>query len=283
MHLLGHSFSQKRGGCKRPRDLHIRKVSFSGSSASGCSLSSSDSTLSACTAFTPPQHADHAPPRLHDRPLKAKKPCRIYLDSMTFDDTMEFYDDDIDADDDDDVYSVAISDGEESEGDDGLSIRHFDMEMPPNPQETHHHHHHNGQEDQQEEEEEVDYFALQLSRRPPMPRSRWSESTIQSVQSLSHVPTTPGSSVSTAATEQDLEDLEDLSPVVTETPLSFSHGKRAISTPNPATPDMPGVRSGRPPLRTMDSVEDFVKRGGWKRRGIVFQQADVAAKDSVLA
>ncbi|GKT96262.1 hypothetical protein Ct61P_14112 [Colletotrichum tofieldiae] len=34
-----------------------------------------------------------------------------------------------------------------------------------------------------------------------------------------------------------------------------------------AVPGMPA-----PPMKSLDSVEDFIKRGGWKRRGIVFEQ-----------
>lgn len=35
-------------------------------------------------------------------------------------------------------------------------------------------------------------------------------------------------------------------------------------------------------MKTIDSVENFVKRGGWKRRGIVFQQNEAQAAVAAL-
>lgn len=258
MHVLGHSFSQKRKGSKRPRDLHIRKVSFSGSSLSGCSLSSDSttSTASACTAILRPQYAEHAPLRLHERAFKDCSP-RSHLEPSA-----SFYDDGAA------VGSDYDSDPYEEEDDEHLP--HFDMEMPPHadqPESTDYDCH-----------EPTDYFAFQLATRPPMPRSRWSESTIQSVQSVDAIPT-PGSTISTAASES--EHGEDHGPpVVVEIPPNFSYN-RAMSAPGPTS--MAPLTSGRrPPLKTMDSISEFVKRGGWKRRGVVFNQEDCDANELSL-
>jgi hypothetical protein len=266
MHLLGHSFSQRSKRSKRPRDLHIRKVSFSGSSLSGCSLSSSGSTASACTAIIPPQYsAEHPPARLHERPYKAgqTQPPRF---------APTFYDDDIDADDDYDYYGnyqAAVDEEDlDSSDEDDENIPHFEMEMPPHSSPADHDTGHDRSEGSS------DYFLHVLAQRPPMPRSRWSESTIQSVQTMDAVPT-PGSVISTAATETALDQGP---PVVVEMPPNFSY-KRAVSTPA-ATPKPAAPASRRPPMKTMDSIDEFVKRGGWKRRGIVFHQQEVDSSDN---
>ena len=253
MHVLGHSFSQKRKHCKRPRDLNIRKVSFSGSSHSACSLSSSDSTASACTAIIRPQHASHAPPRLHERPFKTGGSHRPHLGG--------FYDDGADADE-----AVVSSDCDsDSYDDDDENLPHFQMEMPPHAGPADHTAH--------DRYEPTDYFAIQLAQRPPMPRSRWSESTIQSVQSVDAIPT-PGSTFSTAASESEYGGEDHGPPVVVEMPPNFSY-KRAVSAPGPTAMSPLEMAPGRrPPLRTMDSIDEFVKRGGWKRRGVVFNPED---------
>lgn len=239
MHVLGHSFCEKRKHTKRPRDLHIRKVSFSGSSLSGCSLSSSDSTLSAVTVIQP-QHADYAPRRLHERALLAS-PSRRRQPQSFFDDA--------------DSLAVGSDEEDEDEGDD-VDLDQFVMEMPPQTPEDDHSGHDRLQEP-------TDYFHFHLSKRPSLPRSRWSESTIQSVQTIEAMPT-PGASFSTVATESH----EDQGPpVVVEMPPNFSY-KRAVSTPA-------ATNMQRPPMKRLDSIDEFVKRGGWKRRGIVFHQEEV--------
>lgn len=260
MHVLGHSFSQRCKRSKRPRDLHIRKVSFSGSSLSGCSLSSSDSTASARTAIIPPQYAEHAPARLHERAYKAgqKQPPRL---APAYPST--FYDDDIDADDDDYGYFGDATLEEDSSDEDDENLPHFEMEMPPHASSMDHDTGHDRYEDS------GDYFFMTLAKRPAMPRSRWSESTIQSVQTIDALPT-PGSVISTAITETAFDQGP---PVVIEMPPNFSY-KRAVSTPA-ATSKPVSTASRRPPMKTMDSIDEFVKRGGWKRKGIVFQQEEV--------
>jgi len=266
MHVLGHSFSQKCRRSKRPRDLHIRKVSFSGSSLSGCSLSSSDSTVSAVTAIiTPTQHTAGSvpPPRLHERAFKVShSPQRLQFTTRSSPAT--FYHDD------DDTEEAVEEDeeDEDSEDEDDENLPRFEMQMPPHTSRSDEHTGH-------DRHEPADYFAFALARRPPMPRSRWSESTIQSVQSIDALPT-PGSTISTAASEQG----EDQGPPVkVEMPpnTNFSY-KRAVSTPG-ATSNPSATAAGyrRPPMKTMDSIDEFVKRGGWKRRGVVFRQDEVEA------
>jgi hypothetical protein len=245
MHVLGHSFCEKRKHTKRPRDLHIRKVSFSGSSLSGCSLSSSDSTASAVTAIIQPQHADHAPRRLHERALLASPSRRDHPRSFF-----------------DDADSVVVDSEDEDDGDDDVDMDQFVMEMPPQTPEENH----TGHDRQQEPM--VDYFHFHLTKRPSLPRSRWSESTIQSVQTIESMPT-PGASFSTATTDAQEEQGP---PVKVEMPPNFSY-KRAVSTPA-------ATNAQRPPMKRLDSIEEFVKRGGWKRRGIVFNQEEVDSNES---
>merc|ERR1712000_292578 len=95
MHVLGHSFSQKRKDSKRPRDLHIRKISFSGSTLSGCSLSSSDSTASAVTAIIPrSQHSGNVYQTATLTTTTHIRRCCEDSDADSFDDTEEEGDDD---------------------------------------------------------------------------------------------------------------------------------------------------------------------------------------------
>ncbi|KFH47475.1 hypothetical protein ACRE_016120 [Hapsidospora chrysogenum ATCC 11550] len=272
MNVLGHSFSQKcRRSKRRPRDLHIRKVSFSGSSLSGCSLSSSDSTASAMTAIiTPTQHTTVSgsgsipPPRLHERAFKVShSPQRPQFTTRSSNPGGTFYHDD-----DDDTEEAVEEDSEEDSGDeDDENLPRFEMQMPPHASRGDEHGGH-------DRHEPTDYFAFALARRPPMPRSRWSESTIQSVQSIDALPT-PGSTISTAASEQDENQGP---PVKVEMPpnMNFSY-KRAVSTPGATVSNPSATVSGyrRPPMKTMDSIDEFVKRGGWKRRGVVFREDEV--------
>jgi hypothetical protein len=244
MHVLGHSFSQKRKSSKRPRDLHIRKVSFSGSSlSSGGSLSSSSST----STFTPrtysPSHTDsaialdplslhptfQAPARLNERPL-------IRTESPRWKEAVSFFNDD----DSEDDYETDELPEEEDEDDfevkpQGLTCRHQpDMALPPHASPLDHNAH--------ERHEASDYFMLQLTTRPPIPRSRWSESTIQTLDSL-----TPSCASGTSAVDEAVPN--------------FSYKRNTVPK--------------RPTMKTGDSVDNFIKRGGWKRRGIVFHNEEM--------
>jgi len=116
-----------------------------------------------------------------------------------------------------------------------------------------------------------DYFLFKVQQhiaatRPQLPRSHWSESTINTMAS--------------AAEEEEEEDDEDSSEdgsiVGPERPVresrwqNFSH--KRLSPPG----------SKRPQMKSLDSVEDFIKRGGWKRKGIVFQQEGTRSSNTLF-
>ncbi|KAM4063833.1 hypothetical protein HRG_006935 [Hirsutella rhossiliensis] len=272
MHVLGHSFSQRRKTCK-PRDLHIRKISFSGSSlSSGSSFSSSMSAASmssssisapstaassSSSSLSPPNSASTArgprssrsaagldplalhptfqpPPRLCDRPLLSSPEPRRFDESTTF-----FLDDD-----------------EESIIDPcGSYVRHDEAVSPVVEAKM---------------MEPDDYFGVQFTRRPAMPRSRWSESTVATVES-----TTPSDDDDTVhGSEEDDADRDVVDDVI-------GHYYYQPTKPLDGHQSMPNFSHKRdtipkrPPIKTLDSLEDFIKRGGWKRRGIVFHQEDV--------
>lgn len=293
MHVLGHSFSQKRKCTKRPRDLHIRKISFSGSSLSDGSLSSSTSTVSAYTALPTPQHhmaspimtspsQTAAPLRLHERPFKSSR------SPSTGRTTTTFYDDTAVSDDDEDLHYSYYYDGGSGKMDEAGSIlevegTQFHMELPPHAE-----HIETDTPQAADQCEPADYFFFQhvVSKRPPMPGSRWSESTIQTLNEEDMTPSTaqptPICDEGDYDLEEDEEDEDDDSSI--DEPLemparqvrlealpNFSHKyQRTVSAPE----------ARRPPMRTMDSVDDFIKRGGWKRRGIVFDRREVGMRDS---
>jgi hypothetical protein len=239
MHVLGHSFSQKRKCTKRPRDLHIRKVSFSGSTiSSGSSMSSGSSTAT----FTPRTYSPsrianplslhptfHAPARLNERPLiRTESPQWKEAISFFDDDDTEEDDkfDDLVEDDEDDLYDVKPQ---------GLTCRHQpDMKLPPHASPLDHTTH--------DGHDSSDYFMLQLTKRPSLPRSRWSESTIQTLDSL-----TPSCASGTSAADEVVPN--------------FSYKRNTVPK--------------RPAMKTGSSVDDFVKRGGWKRRGIIFHNEEM--------
>lgn len=314
MHVLGHSFSQKRK-CTRPRDLHIRKVSFSGSSVSDGSLSSSTSTSSAYTALPTPVHTEQqqqlaspplivspgqtmAPLRLHERAFKSSK-C-----PQTGRTTTTFYDDTAVSDDDDhsqhysyySYYDVDRLDGGVDAKGSYLEVEgtQFHMELPPHVEHAEMDTPLTG--DDRNLVEPADYFYLaeqhaDSAKRTPAPRSRWSESTIQTLNEDDMTPSTAmptpmcdddddaSSSGSRSSFDDDDSEDEDDDELLEELEArqvrlevlpNFSHKyQRTVSAPE----------ARRPPMLT-DSVEDFIKRGGWKRRGIVFDRREVGMRDS---
>ncbi|KAM0342799.1 hypothetical protein ACHAPU_009163 [Fusarium lateritium] len=249
MHVL-HGFGQRRK-TSRPRDLHIRKVSFSGSSlSSGCSLSSSSSsTISASStpsARTPinsrpevdplaSHPAFHAPPRLYERPF-------IHTDKSE----PVFYGTD-----------DAVVDEEDYVEQDVAAQQPTEMALPP----------HVSPADVADEEgiQPRDYFFATLTTRPPMPKSRWSESTIQSIQTLDD------DDDDSEVTQSGDEDENDAASV-----LEMRRASRHASALKPVSINArPGLAPRRPPMRSLDSVDNFIRRGGWKRRGIVFHKEDL--------
>lgn len=278
MHVLGHSFSQKRKITTRPRDLHIRKISFSGSSFSDGSLSSSTSTSSAYTALPTPEpqlaspflaspSQTMAPLRLHERPFKSSK-C-----PQTGRTTTTFYDDTAVSDDDEDLHYSYYYNGQMEDVGSILEVEgtQFHMELPPHAE-------HIEMEDtpQADQHEQGDYFFFQhVTKRAPSPRSRWSESTIQSLNEDDMTPSTQEPTPMYDEEDDDDNSIDEAlemqaKEVRLEVLPNFSHKyQRTVSAPE----------ARRPPMRT-DSVENFIKRGGWKRRGIVFDRREIGMRDS---
>lgn len=258
MHVLGHSFSQRRKSpSKRPRDLHIRKVSFSGCSlSSGCSISSASSTSTTRTHL--PRSASnssgtfdplslhptfHAPPRLHERPL-------IHSDPVRHDEPVPatFFDDETDdAEDEDDEELMRRQEQHQQHYQQPL-----DMALPPHVSPSDY-------SNLEERQEPQDYFFMTLAKRPPMPRSHWSESTIHTIHTSDQL--TPGALVDDEDEDDDVA--EDVRPSLLAQTMSY---KRS-------------THPKRPPMKGDDSVENFIKRGGWKRRGIVFHSEEMNPRE----
>lgn len=124
-----------------------------------------------------------------------------------------------------------------------------------------------------EREQPQDYFMVQLAQRPPMPRSHWSESTIQTLRSfddlddLASGACTPSNEID--LTEVDLptdESTDDESPGTV-----VGIAEPVVILPNfsykrPSVPQRPSVQTA------VDKVEEVAKTGGWKRRGVVFNK-----------
>lgn len=108
-------------------------------------------------------------------------------------------------------------------------------------------------------EEPQDYFFMHITSRPkPVNQSRWSDSTIAStIASLDDL--TPGSTMS-EPTSAAIADAEDAEAAGASTPSSLTS---AAAVPK------------RPTYKPVDSFEDYIRRGGWKRRGIVFNREDM--------
>lgn len=123
------------------------------------------------------------------------------------------------------------------------------MEMPHASPVSHH--------DYETVDEPQDYFFryIQTKKRPTLPQSRWSDSTIESI----------------------VESIDDLTPVTSmsepASPIAEAEAEAEAageSTPTPAT-----TVPKRPTFKAINSFEDYVRRGGWKRRGIVFNPEDM--------
>ncbi|KAL7800152.1 hypothetical protein V8C37DRAFT_7500 [Trichoderma ceciliae] len=251
---------QRRGS--KPRELHIRKISFSGCSLSSASdrSFSSDSSTSTIREHTPGLasssgtaasfdafsiHSAFQPPRrLQDRPF-------ILTDRQHYESAPTFYDSE-DAESSDLEASERDFDGEDDDQ------PQFIMEMPHASPVSHH--------DYGTGDEPQDYFFrhIQNRQRPSLPQSRWSDSTIAStIGSVDDL--TPVTSMSDPASSNAMADAEEAETAGEPTPSSF--------TSSTAAPK-------RPTFKTVDSFEDFVKRGGWKRRGIVFNREDMDTYES---
>lgn len=119
-----------------------------------------------------------------------------------------------------------------------------------------------------------DYFLYQLDRRPPMPRSHWSESTIQTLVDFDDLDDLASGACTPAADEIDLTEL-DLSTAESssdESPSTFiGVAEPVVILPNfsykrAVPPQRPSVES------TVDKVAEVNKTGGWKRKAVLFNK-----------
>ncbi|KAH6981048.1 hypothetical protein BKA56DRAFT_50241 [Ilyonectria sp. MPI-CAGE-AT-0026] len=260
MHVLGHGFGQRRKSSnRRPRDLHIRKISFSGSSlSSGCSLSSSTSStpVATPTARTPttarpdidPLNLNptfHAPPRLFERAFKDTTAVPVFCDEEQEEEHVENF--------------MVEHDVEQTP---------TEMALPPHvsPEDVGH-----------DRQESRDYFFAALAKRPPMPKSRWSESTVQTLDFEVTQDEDDSSDDEETATFDDSDDESVLEMRRLSRRISRRSSDRAaalqtlslnLTYNHPAAPK-------RPPMRSLDTVDNFIRRGGWKRRGIVFHSEEM--------
>ncbi|CEJ90853.1 hypothetical protein VHEMI06607 [[Torrubiella] hemipterigena] len=244
MHVL--SIAHRRKSSKA-RDLHIRKVSFSGCSiGSGCSFESNSSTFT----MVGPWHARtpssgsfdplrshpiiQAPPRLQDRAML--RPTSSDSAQMT-----TFYNDQ-ESEDEYKGYPISVFDFDDD--DESIYDESTPMELPPLASPSDH---------SDSDDEPSEYFFLDLAKRPALPRSRWSESTIQTIQHL-----TP--SISNAGTPVPIEQAIAVPLPRLQLP-NFSYKRNTVPK--------------RPTIKPSGSVEDLMKRSNWKRRGIVFHNDGV--------
>ncbi|KAL6901529.1 hypothetical protein GGI43DRAFT_358814 [Trichoderma evansii] len=243
---------QRRGS--KPRELHIRKISFSGCSLSSASdrSFSSDSSTSTIRAHSPRLatstgtsssfdglsiHSTLPPKRLHDRPF-------ILSDRQHFESAPTFYDSE-DAESSDLEASERDFDGEDDDQ------TQFTMELPHASPVSNH--------DYDVAEEPQDYFFMHITSRPkPANQSRWSDSTI-------------------ASTIASLDDLTPVSSMSEPTSAAIADAEEAEATgaSTPSTLTLAAPVPKRPTYKPVDSFEDYVRRGGWKRRGIVFNREDM--------
>ena len=250
MHVL-NGFSTRRKSPK-PRDLHIRKISFSGCSlSSGCSIESASSTS---TTRGPSHHRSDSdasydplrlhpiaqpPPRLHERAFIAS-PKRRQEDTPR-----TFYSD---SDTGSAGYGVSVfeyddSDTEVDEDEDAVFEQVHTNSMPPMSSPLDH---------DADESDDEDYFFMQLAkRRPQMPRSHWSESTIQTLAQL-----TPAASNKATPAERLEDPIEQARMMLPN--FSYKHSTVPV----------------RPRMKAMDSVEQLVKRGGWKRKAVLLDNQE---------
>ncbi|RDA89282.1 hypothetical protein CP532_0564 [Ophiocordyceps camponoti-leonardi (nom. inval.)] len=130
--------------------------------------------------------------------------------------------------------------------------------------------------------EPVDYFSVPMrSALQQFPRSRWSDSTIASVDLPESECDSDGGSETSEEVEEllDEEDESDSNNDVSihddDSHDQFQHlleGHRSM--PNFSYKRETSLDK-RPPIKTLDSLDEFVKRGGWKRRGIIFRSEEV--------
>ncbi|TDZ38573.1 hypothetical protein CTRI78_v010804 [Colletotrichum trifolii] len=235
-----HSAPSSRSSKRHPEALHTRKPSLSNSVSSNDSSStqSTRSTIRHTRVLDFDPLSLHptfqAPPRLYERPI-IHNPQSI----------------------EDHVINSYLNEEQHSKP-------RFAAPMPAPPVDSPRTPSQQTQRSRELAAEGDDYFLFKVQQhiaatRPQLPRSHWSESTIQTV----------------SADDEDVDaDDDDGSVDSEERPVresrwqNFSHKRH--------TPPR------RPQMKSLDSVDDFLKRGGWKRRGIVFEQEGQRHSDSSL-
>ena len=127
-------------------------------------------------------------------------------------------------------------------------------------------------EEEQPKIEDPGYFKLRLDmlQRPTLVRSHWSESTISTLSDSSEESFEDGSTEGGESVDDEEEVATPTAPEtgffedVKEEPqwINFSYKRNTVAA----------VPRQRP--NAGNALDDYVKRGGWKRRGIVFQNKD---------
>ncbi|KAK0387687.1 hypothetical protein NLU13_3932 [Sarocladium strictum] len=304
MYVVRGFSNRRKSAPKSPRNLHIRKISLS-----GCSVGSWDSSSSTCSSAATPTMPTFSPTRIesaitarssfennplgshpsHQAPLRLSQRAFLQPDHRgTFGSShmsssgmgSTFFHDDTEDEDDFTGYGYSESDSDTME----LPLHEEQpkhMELPPAASPLDH--------TANERVQPQDYFLYQLGKRPPMPRSHWSESTIQTLVSFDDLDDLD-SGICTPADEIDLTEVdistaesssdELQAPVVgiAETVVILPNFSYKRST----APQRPSVQV------TVDKVEEVSKTGGWKRRGVVFNkneagEASEAAEKEVEA
>ncbi|CAI4211220.1 unnamed protein product [Parascedosporium putredinis] len=134
-----------------------------------------------------------------------------------------------------------------------------------------------------EAEEVPDYFAMKLGmlQRPTLVRSHWSESTINTVLSSSDEEETDEAEEATIDDEDSEAEEQVTTPTGPAMPLQLQfETEREVVPTSTQWQNFSYKRNTvhatrRPPPGGSDnSIDNYVKRGGWKRRGIVFQAND---------
>ncbi|KAG5953392.1 hypothetical protein E4U57_005464 [Claviceps arundinis] len=285
MHVLGsigHGFGQRRKNSSS-KNLNIRKISLPCLSTTGSSFSSTSSTMSApepssarsrtgSHGFGPlslhptyhQQQQQQPPPRLHDRPLISPRQKDQY-EPPSF-----FHDDDFSESADEEGFDdrqTVIGDDEEYTFC-RAQVLHFshcpqpkEMIVSSSPRTSAVDH-----DTLMDGSESRNYYMRQLAKRPAMPCSRWSDSTIQTLDFVDDIaPDETLPSDEDEEQEQEEEEEEEQKATKEEVCMDVpmpNFSRKRITAPS------------RPPLRSLDSLDDFIKKSGWKRRGVIFDRSE---------
>ncbi|KAG6064868.1 hypothetical protein E4U32_007941 [Claviceps aff. humidiphila group G2b] len=282
MHVLGsigHGFSQRRKNSSS-KNLNIRKISLPCLSTTGSSFSSTSSTMSAPEpssarsrtgshgfgplSLHPTYHQQQQPPpRLHDRPLISPRQKDQY-EPPSF-----FHDDDFSESADEEGFDdrqTVIGDDEEYTFC-RAQVLHFshcpqpkEMIVSSSPRTSAVDH-----DTLVDGSESRDYYMRQLAKRPAMPCSRWSDSTIQTLDFVDDIAPDETLPDEDEDEEQEQEEEEEQKATKEEVCMDVpmpNFSRKRITAPS------------RPPLRSLDSLDDFIKKSGWKRRGVIFDRSE---------